>query len=300
MTATAVPARPADAGGAIGNLMASVVLFSITDALVKWLAGYPIFEMLFFRSFFAFLPLGVLLWRGGGFGDLRTRQPVLQGWRAATGIASMCFFYLGFRSMPLADVIAIAFTGPLFMTVLSIPFLGEQVGPRRWTAVLAGFLGVLLIARPGSGLIGLAALYPLAGAFCGAASMILVRRLSVTDSNASIVCYHAVAATLVGAAMMPFDWVMPTAVDWPLLIAVGLVGGTAQIFLTQAFRLAPAALLAPFKYIAIVFAILFGYLLFGDLPDAWTLVGAGVVIASGLYILHREGVRRAERRPAAA
>ena len=125
--------------------------------------------------------------------------------------------------------------------------------------------------------------------------MISVRRLSTSESNAAIVFYFSITATLVSAAALPFVWVMPAPQDWLPLIALGLIGGTAQLFMTQAFRLAPAAVVAPFEYTAIIWAISLGYLLFGDMPDSWTLAGAGVVIASGLYILHRETVRRAER-----
>lgn len=297
MPALVVRGEPADNTAAIFNMMLSVALFSVMDATSKWLSQtYPVAELLFFRSFFALVPLTVLVSQCGGWRELRSRQPVLQGLRALAGLASMALFFLAFRSMPLADAIAIAFAGPLFMTVLSIPMLHEQVGLRRWAAVVVGFVGVLVIARPGAGIFGLTALLPLAGALCGALAMIFVRRLSVTDSNASIICYHALLCTAVSAVWLPFEWVTPAPLHWLPLIALGLIGGTAQIFLTQAFRLAPAAAIAPFKYTAIIFAIGFGYLLFGDVPDGWTLAGASVVVGSGLYILHRESVRRAEAR----
>ena len=301
MSVIAASARPADSSAAIANIALSIALFSAMDAMVKWLgADYSIVQLLFFRSVFALIPLGVLLYQTGGWRDLKTRQPGTQIVRALIGLGSMGFFFLALRLMPLADVIAIAFAGPLFLTLLSIPLLGEQVGPRRWVAVVVGFLGVLLIARPGSDIFGVTALIPLVGALGFAFAMIFVRRLSTTDSNAAIVFYHAVICIVAASAALPFQWQTPEPAHWLPLIALGVVGGTAQIFTTQAFRLAPAAVIAPFKYISILFAIGFGYVFFGEMPDAWTLAGAGVVIASGLYILHRETIRKAEAASAGA
>ncbi|MDP6707137.1 MAG: DMT family transporter [Alphaproteobacteria bacterium] len=293
MSVVAVPARPADSGAAIANIALSVVLFACMDATVKWLsADYSIVQLLFFRSVFALIPLAYLMHRSGGWSQLKTRRPGLQLARSAVGLVSMGALFLAFANLPLADAVAIAFAGPLFLTLLSIPFLGERVGPRRWAAVGVGFLGILLIARPGAGVFGLAALLPLIGALGSAVAMILVRHLSRTDTNAAIIFYHAVVCILATGAALPFFWTMPAPGDWLPLIALGVVGGTAQIFMTQAFRLGEVGAIAPFKYTSIVFAILFGYLVFGDVPDAWTLAGAVVVIASGLYILHRETIRR--------
>ena len=293
MSVAAVRAQPVDSSTAIANIAIAIALFSSMDAVVKWLSvDYSIVQLLFFRSLFALVPLAILLRQTGGWSRLKTARPALQMARSVVGLVSMAAFFLAFAAMPLADAVAIAFAGPLFLTLLSIPFLGEQVGPRRWAAVIVGFIGVLLIARPGVGVFGLTALFPLVGALGFAVAMILVRHLSTTDSNAAIVFYHAVVCILVTGAALPFFWTMPAAGDWVALIALGLVGGTAQIFMTQAFRVGEATVVAPFKYTAIVFAILFGYFVFGDVPDAWTLAGAVVVIASGLYILHRETVRK--------
>ena len=290
------PAAPGAATRAIGNIVLAVALFAVMDAMVKWLsATYPVIELVFFRAFFALIPLSLVVARDGGWRTLKTRRIGGHAVRTGTGLISMGLFFLAFATMPLADAVAIAFAGPLFLTVLSIPLLGEQAGPpalgrrhRRFPRRAADRPARQRRPRAGR-------LLPLGGALGFALAMISVRRLSTSESNAAIVFYFSITATLVSAAALPFVWVMPAPQDWLPLIALGLIGGTAQLFMTQAFRLAPAAVVAPFEYTAIIWAISLGYLLFGDMPDSWTLAGAGVVIASGLYILHRETVRRAER-----
>ena len=276
--------------------MLAVGLFATMDALVKHLAAtYPVLQLVFFRSLFAFAPLSILLARSGGLAALKTARPLGHVLRSLTGLVSMALFFLAFALLPLAEAIALSFAGPLFLTVLSIPLLGERVGPRRWAAVLAGFLGVLVIVRPGAGVFGIEALIPLGAAATYAFAMIFVRKLSRSETNAAIVFYFTASCTVISGLAMPFVWVAPSLADLPGLIGVGLLGGAAQLFMTQAFRLAPAAVIAPFEYLAILFGIGFGYAFWGELPDRWTVLGAGVVVASGLYILHRETVRRRER-----
>ena len=287
---------PSPALSGIANIVLAVALFSAMDALVKHAAAsYPVLQIVFFRSLFAFLPLSILLARSGGLGALRTARPLGHVLRSITGLASMVLFFLAFALLPLAEAIALAFAGPLFLTVLSIPILGEQVGLRRWAAVIAGFLGVLVIVRPGAGVFGAEALIPVAGALAYAFAMVYVRKLSRTETNAAIVFYFTLSCTVASALGLPFVWVTPTAADLPALIGIGLLGGAAQLFMTQAFRLAPAAVVAPFEYLAILFGIGFGYAFWAEVPDRWTLTGAAVVVASGLYILRREAIRRAER-----
>lgn len=277
----------------IANILIAVALFAVMDAIVKWLSvHYPIAQLVFFRSFLAFVPLSILIVRDGGWHSLRTSRPGGHMLRSLIGLASMTLFFWAFAVLPLADAVAISFSGPLFLTLLSIPLLGERVGPRRWLAVLAGFAGVLLIVRPGSGLFGLTALIPVGAALGFALAMICVRRLSITESNTAIVFYFTLTCTAVSGLALPFEWVKPAPEHWLPLIAIGLIGGTAQLFMTQAFRLAPASTVAPFEYTAIVFALLFGVLIWNEIPDAWMLIGTAVVIASGLYILHRELLRK--------
>jgi drug/metabolite transporter (DMT)-like permease len=182
-----------------------------------------------------------------------------------------------------------------------MPLLGEQVGVRRWSAVVVGFMGVLLMTRPGAEALAPGALLALSGAVFYALAMISIRKLSRTEHPTAIVFYFTLFATLAAAASLPFgQWVTPKSLtDLGLLITIGLIGGFAQFAMTHAFRLAPIAIVAPFDYLAVVFAMVLGYAVWGDLPDAWILGGAAVVILSGLYILHRETVLARRRRAAA-
>lgn len=292
-------ARQPDSVRGIACMLTSIAMFAVMDANVKWLsASYPVSQLLFFRSLFSLVPVFIYLTYSGGLQSLKTRHMGGHFARSVIGLVSMGLFFLSFTLMPLADAVAIAFAGPLFITVLSVPMLGEAVGPRRWAAVFVGFLGILLIARPGGDLFTVMALLPLGAALSMAFAMIMVRRLASTESNAAIVFYFAVISTIATGAVMPFQWVTPAPADWLPLIALGVIGGTAQLIMTNAYRLAQVAVVAPFKYIAIIFAIIFGFVLWGDVPDSSMLLGAAVVIASGLYILHRETVRKAERQVA--
>ncbi len=273
----------------IGWILVAIFCFGVMDSLIKWLsAAYGTWQIIFFRALFALLPIAVLLARDGGVRALRTDRLLSHVLRALVGtVAIFCFFY-SFANLPLADVYAISFAAPLIVTALSVPLLKEAVGWRRWTAVLVGFAGVLVMLRPGAGVISVAALVCLTGTVFYALTMIFVRHLSRTETNAAIVFYYMVTLTLVGAVAMIPDWRTPGPVDFALLAAIGIIGGIAQLSLTQAFRLAPPSLLAPFEYTGMIWAVSFGYLFFGEVPDEAIWIGVAIVIASGLYIIHRE------------
>lgn len=273
----------------IGFLVSALVLFSVMDVLIKLLsADYGTFQIVFFRSALALLPIGILVMRSGGLMAIRTSRPGGHVLRSLIGTgALLCFFY-SYKYMPLADVYAIHFAGPLFLTALSGPMLGEPVGWRRWSAVGVGFLGVVVMIQPGAGVFSAIALIPLLGAVFYAFAMIFVRKLSRTETNAAIVFYFTLTGLGVGLIGMLPDWKTPDASGLFLLVCVGLLGGCAQILMTQAFRSATAATLAPFEYTAMIWAVLFGYLVFADFPTPPIVTGALIVSASGLYILHRE------------
>ncbi len=295
--AAAPPVADAAARG-IALMVLSVLLFSCMDALVKWVSEiHPVGQIVFFRNLFAFLPVALFVHRAGGLGVLRTRRLGGHALRAVVGIAAMACFFAAFSLMPLGDAVALGMSGPIFLTALSVPLLGEKVGVRRWSAVIVGFLGVLVMTRPGAGVFDPVALLPLAGAVFYALAMVSIRKLSATEPPVAIVFYFTLFATLAAALSLPVQWVTPpTLIDLLLLVSVGLVGGVAQLAMTQAFRLAPVALIAPFDYAALVFAVALGYLIWGDVPDAFLLFGAGIVIGSGLYILHRETMLARRRR----
>jgi len=280
-------------GAGIGFMLLAVTLYGFMDALLKYQAArYPVIEVMFFRSLFALLPLAWLVMRSGGLPALKTKQPRLQAVRAIIGFVSLICFIEAFALMPLADVVAIGFAAPLFITALSVPLLGEQVGWRRWSAVLVGFAGVLIMARPGSGLLGFGTAVALLGTTTYALSIITIRRLHTTDGSAPTVASFTVLAAVVTGAILPFYWVAPTGTDWIMLVAIGLLGGCGQIAFTHAFSLAPPVIVAPFDYANMLLATALGYLIWSDVPTPAILAGAVLVIGSGLYIVYREAIRR--------
>ena len=276
-------------GRGIVFMLAAVACFVVMDALIKWLsATYPTLQVVFFRSLFALVPIAVLIAQQGGIARLRTGRPGLHALRCIVGFGSMLCFFHAFRVMPLADVIAIGFAAPLFVTALSVPLLKEKVGVRRWSAVVVGFVGVLIMVRPGADIFEVGAGIALLGTVLYSLAMILMRDLGRTDSTAAITFYFTMSGTIVAGLAMPFTWVQPAGFDWALLILVGLIGGVAQLLMTQAFRLTPVAVIAPFDYTAMLWGTALGYMVWGEVPDALLWVGAAIVAASGLYIVYRE------------
>jgi drug/metabolite transporter (DMT)-like permease len=276
----------------IAFMLLSVALFCVMDVLVKLLSQtYHPFQVAFFRSLFALVPIGVMVAARGGPRILRTRHLGGHAARSVVGIAALLMFFYSFAHMKLADVVAIGFAGPLFITALSVPMLGEQVGWRRWSAVVVGFLGVILVVDPGSGVFDPVAFIALGAALFYSFAVIVVRKLSTTESNAAIVFYFSIAATAVCGAMMPFLWIRPTSEHVALLVLIGLLGGSAQYVMVEAFRWGQVSMLAPFEYTAIFFSLGFGYVLFGETATATMLAGVAIIASSGLYILHRETTR---------
>ncbi|QJE72101.1 DMT family transporter [Aerophototrophica crusticola] len=286
--ASLAAARPAALAG-VGWFVLAIFCFGVMDAMIKVAsADYGTWQIMFFRAAASILPVAVLVHWSGGVSSLRTKRLGSHVLRALVGLAAVYGFFTSFRLMPLADAYAIGFAAPLFMTALSVPVLGEKVGWRRWAAVLVGFAGVMVMLRPGQGVLSLTALVPLAAAFFYSLTMLYVRVLARTETNAAIVFYFLVTLAAVSGVVMLPDWNTPDLAGFALLVAIGLVGGVAQIAFTQAFRLTAPSLLAPFEYTAMLWAVGFGYLLFGDIPDQAIWLGSAIVIASGLYIIHRE------------
>lgn len=274
----------------------AVVTFTISSTLVKGLGGgYPVSQIVFFRCLLAFLPLYVVIHRGGGWQILQTKRPWAHAFRVVVGGFALFIGFYALTLMPLADYFAYTYAAPLFATLLSIPILGEKVGIRRWTAVLVGFAGVLIMLRPGAQSFDSATLVAIAAAFTYAIAIVAVRNLARTESSAATVFYFTLAGLILSAAVLPFEWRTPTWREWALLVGIGLASGFGQILMTDAYRLAPPAVIAPFDYTSMVWALILGYALFGDFPDWPMLVGAAVVIASGVYIIYRETVRGVER-----
>lgn len=285
----AAQARDDRIGQGIAAILFAMFCMSMMDGMAKWLGqGYSAIQVAFFRGVFALIPILVVVWQSGGIGALHTRRPLAHAFRAATIWLALVCFFAALRTMPLADAVAIAFAAPLFVTALSVPVLGETVGPRRWAAVIVGFLGVLIMVRPGAGTFQLEALLVLLAALGYALSMLTTRRLARTETNAAILFYSTVGSTLANALLLPFFWSTPAMGDLGLFAGLGLIGGIGSFFMVLAYRHAPAAVVAPFDYTALLWATLIGWLVWQELPDAPVWIGAAVVVASGLYIIHRE------------
>jgi drug/metabolite transporter (DMT)-like permease len=287
----------------------SALTFTLMSAGVKALGSrYPIGELVFFRSAFALLPLLLWLgWRGDLVASIRTTN--LKG-HLLRGIIGSCGMFSGFVALgllPLTDAVAIGYAAPLIVVVLAAVVLKETVRAYRWSAVLVGFGGVLIMLAPhldaGSLARGLAAgpgvgaLFALLGAFCAAGATIQVRRLTATEGTGAIVFYFSLLTTLLGLATAALGWAVPTALDFALLALVGVLGGIGQILLTQSYRYGDASLIAPFEYTTMIWALLIGWFAFGQLPQASVALGAAIVAAAGLFVIWRErrlGLRRAE------
>lgn len=297
---TAVPSSPDRIRNGIVSMLAAVLLFAVMNALAKLLSeDYPLAEVAFFRNAFALIPAAAMLAFGGGRKALRTGHLFGHFWRAVIGLTSMLLLFLSYHLMPLADAVALSFSSPLFLTLLSVPILGERVGPYRWGAVAVGFVGVLIIVQPGSAMLNTGALVGVAAAVAYSFAMIAIRQLGRTEAPVTTVFYFTAFATLLTALALPFTWVTPSPYGFGLMALMGLVGGGAQYFLTRAYADAPTAVVSPFSYVGILWATLFGWLLWDDRPGVPVLVGAAIVIASGLMILYRETRRRADTaRPA--
>lgn len=292
----AAPSDSDQVGRGIALMLVSVFLFSVMNVIAKLLAqDYPVTEVAFFRNAFAMIPATGMLLAAGGPHPLRTVHLFGHFWRAVIGLSSMMLLFLSYHLMPLADAVALSFSAPLFLTILSVPMLGERVGPYRWSAVAVGFVGVLIIVRPGGSMLNIGALVGLGAAIAYALAMIAIRQLGRTEKPVTTVFYFTSFATLLSALSLPFAWVTPNLHGFGLMMLIGLVGGAAQYFLTRAYVLAPAAVVSPFNYMGILWASLFGWLVWDDRPGTPLVVGAAIVIASGLMILYRETVRRKER-----
>jgi drug/metabolite transporter (DMT)-like permease len=264
------------------------------SALVKWCGGrgIPVFEIILFRNAFAFVPLGLYIWRTSGLSVLKTRRPLGHLTRSTIGLTGMVCGFSAVQHLPLTEATAFQFAAPLFMTALSAALLREPVGRHRWGAVLVGFVGVLIMVRPQPGHMNLTGVsLALASAVGSAGAMVAIRQITDTEKGATIVFYFTLGGVALGLVGSLVHWVTPDARTLGLLILAGLIGGVGQLLLTQALTVAPIGVVAPFDYTQLVWAAALGFLIWGELPRPATIAGALVVAASGVYILHRE-IRR--------
>jgi drug/metabolite transporter (DMT)-like permease len=272
-------------------LVASTVFFSVGDVITKQLALIlPAPEVAWMRyATFALLVVPFVLLKGG-VAVLRSRRPGLQVARGFGMVGSSIMFIEGLRYLPVADATAIFFVSPILIMALSVVFLGETVGWRRWTAAAVGLLGVLIVIRPGTGAFQAAAFLPVLGAASWAVGAVVTRKMS-GDNALTTLAYSAVVGCLVLSAALPFGWV-----EIGLGLCMGILFSIGQCFVVLAYRHGSASLIAPFSYVQLIWSGALGYLVFGSLPDAWTLAGACIIAMSGLYTAYRERVRAMQKR----
>ncbi|TRW99431.1 DMT family transporter [Paracoccus sp. M683] len=291
--------------------LGSVTIFVVMAALIKATADeVPAGQQVFFRSFFAIPVILIWLIRRGEFPrGLRTARPMGHVFRGLVGTAAMGLGFAGLGLLPLPEVTAIGFAAPLLTVIFAAMFLGEDVRAFRLATVALGLIGVLVILSPRLGQVGdglstaetLGAVITLMGAMCAALAQIFVRKLVSQETTAAIVFWFSVTASVLALFTVPFGWVLPSPDTAALLILAGLLGGLGQILLTSAYRFADASLVAPFDYAAMLFALLIGYGIFGEVPSATMLTGASIVIAAGVLIIwreHRLGLERNRQRKA--
>ncbi len=278
----------------IALIMAAVFCFALLDTAAKYAAAVvPSLEVAWFRYFVNLMVAIPVLQPWRHWSDYATRRPWLQAWRGLFLLGATVFNFFAVRSLPLAVTGSIMFAGPLLATALAGPVLGEWPGPRRWAAVVVGFIGVVVVIRPDPASFNPAALFSVASALSYAGYSLSTRVLSATDSPAGMLIYAAALATVVlTPALPPIAVVPPTWQIVAALVGTGVAGAVGHWFLIVAHRDAPPTVLAPFNYTQLIWMVLLGYLVFGDLPGPSTLVGAVLIVASGLYSLYRERVRR--------
>jgi len=279
----------------IAFMILSVFFMNLNNALLKWLsAGYPSGQIIFMRSLVMVGIVLVIAYRTGGLEILRPNNFSAHGHRGFLQLLNGFFFVLAVTYLPLAETVALTFASPLFLTALAIPFLGEQVGWRRWAAVLV-VIGILIITRPTGGALQLAMLFPLAAALSGAIRDIVTRKLTAHESSLSILFTSSLIATVGSLPTAPFGWVMPNMFDLGLFLITGICVAAGHFLMIDTFRYVEAKVVAPFRYTGILWATILGFMIWGHLPDQLTVLGVSIVIASGLYILHRQHQLNAQK-----
>lgn len=290
-THRARPALETDAApvAGIAFMCSGVLCLTINDAFAKWLgAHYSIVEIAFFRMVFA-LPLivcaGLIF---GGRQALATRRPLAHAGRGLLATSATFCFFLALTLLPLAEATAVAFTAPLFVTVLAIPLLGERPGGVRWLVTITGFAGVLLIVRPGGAAFTPGALAPLGAALSYALLMLTARRLGRRETIWATMLYATLVPLVVSAAMLPWFWKVPLAGHLPYIVGVGFFGGLAMTLITQGFRIGVASVVAPFDYTGLIWATVFGWIIWGEIPAGPSIAGGVVIAFCGVYLAYSQ------------
>lgn len=265
-------------------------MFALNDAMGKWLvASFSVGQVVMIRSIGAFVVLGPMMAKQGSDKLFRLERPWLQFWRAAATTIDTACFYAAVVYLPLADVMSFYMAGPIYVAALSHFLLDEKVGWRRWTAILLGFVGVIVMLRPSSAAFSLSSLYALVGSIAFAFAIILSRLLRGT-TDTTLVTWQTLGTLLVGAVLTVGNWSTPSALDIGAMLLLGIVSCIAHLLITRALKLAPASTLAPLHYTLLLWAVVFGLVFFGDVPGPRILTGAAIVVLAGLFIVHRQKV----------
>ena len=268
----------------------SVCAFSLMDVIVKWSDDYPVGQVLFFRGFCGIIPILFLIPKDRYFDFYKTSRPYLHFKRCLAGLIALVSIFIALRNLPLATVVSITFAAPIFTTIFSIFLLNEKVGLYRWLAVLVGFVGIIIISEPGFSSLNLFYIYPII--FCLGLSYvaIAIRKLSSTEPVWLISFFFSFSIMLLSFLSFYQNWILPSLIDLFLLSLIGILGGLANLWLSQSYKLSEVSLVTPLKYLALVFAIIFGYFIWDEIPTSKTLLGAGLVILSSFIIFRREMV----------
>jgi drug/metabolite transporter (DMT)-like permease len=290
-------AHPHTLRGALMIMMA-VAMFVVMDSICKYLSRfYPVPAIVWARYMFHLLLVIIALGPRLGLGLVRTRRVGAQLLRGLLLAGSSLFFVFGIQKMPLAETSSITFIAPVLVTLMAAFILKERVELARWLAVAAGFVGVLIIIRPGSGVFSWASVLPLCSAMCFACYQILTRRLANLESPYTSIFYSGLVGSVLMSLALPYVWTVPQSPEHALMfVVVGIIGGLSHLILIKAYDYAPASRLAPFSYTQLIWVILSGYLVFGDFPDHWSLVGIAVIVASGIYIATHQRLSEMQQR----
>ena len=266
----------------------SVCAFSIMDVIVKWSDDYPMGQVLFFRGFCGIIPILFLIPKDRYFDFYKTNRPILHFKRCFAGLIALISIFIALRNLPLATVVSITFAAPIFTTIFSIFLLNEKVGLYRWLAVLVGFVGIIIISEPGFSSLNLYYIYPII--FCLGLSYvaIAIRKLSSTEPVWLISFFFSFSIMILSFFSLYENWIFPSLIDLTLLSMIGILGGLANLWLSQSYKLSEVSLVTPLKYLALVFAIIFGYFIWNEIPTLKTLLGAVLVILSSFIIFRRE------------
>tara|TARA_B100001996_G_scaffold363210_1_gene331301 strand:- start:55 stop:942 length:888 start_codon:yes stop_codon:yes gene_type:complete len=267
----------------------SVLLFSVMELLVKLLSNeYPTGEIVFARGLFGLIPILIIIPKTNFYENFKTKKLKLHIIRTATGCFALVSIFIGIKYLPLADAISITFAAPIFATFLSIFILNEVVGKKRWFAVVIGFIGILIILKPGTSLFSIYTIFPIFFCIGFAASATAIKILSETEENYLIAFYYTLGLTFVSLFLNPFDWRIPSKEDFIIFFLIGITGSVGNILITEAYRKAEVSLITPIKYLNLIFAIVFGYFLFNEVPSIFTIFGSIFIILSTIIIFTRE------------